>query len=78
MVIKIILGYIYLFLGFVCLSIYESWNIDGADNMSFIVILAWPTFAVIIVFVVLLALGHSVGKIIVKWLDKLMEDKENE
>lgn len=74
MVFKIILGTVYLFFGFVCLSVYESWNIDGADNMSFIVVLAWPLFSVVILFVVLLALGNSAGKRIAKWLDKLMEE----
>lgn len=73
-IIKVVLGIIYLFLGCVCLSVYESWNIDGADDMTFVVILAWPAFATLLLFVVLLALGHSVGKIIVKWLDKLMEE----
>lgn len=46
--------------------------------MAFIVVLAWPAFAMLLLFVVLLALGHSAGKMIVKWLDKLMEDKNDD
>lgn len=78
MIFKIILVIVYLFFGFTCLSVYESWNIDGADDMAFIVVLAWPLCSVIILFVLLLALGNSAGKRIVKWLDKIMGDKENE
>lgn len=78
MIFKIILVIVYLFFGFICLSVYESWNIDGADDMAFIVVLVWPLCSVIILFVLLLALGNSAGKRIVKWLDKIMGDKEND
>lgn len=73
MIIKVILGIGYLFLGFVCLSVYESWNFDSLDNMSFIVVLACPTMAIVILLVMLINLAYALGKIIVKWLDKLME-----
>ena len=74
MIIKVILGIGYLFLGFVCLSVYESWNFDSLDGMSFIVVLAWPAMAIVILLVMLINLAYALGKIIVKWLDKLMEE----
>lgn len=74
MIIKVILGIGYLFLRFVCLSVYESWNFDSLDDMSFIVVLAWPAMAIVILLVMLINLAYALGKIIVKWLDKLMEE----
>lgn len=71
---KVILVIIYLFLGMVCASIYDSLGIDDCNEPPMLLILLWPGALIMMLFVVLLALGHSVGKIIVKWLDKLMEE----
>ena len=68
MIFKIILVIVYLFFGFVCASIYDSWGFDDSAEPPMILIL----------FVVMLNFAYLLGKRIAKWLDKIMEDKENE
>lgn len=38
---KIILVIVYLFFGFVCASIYDSWGFDDSDDLPMILILLW-------------------------------------
>lgn len=78
MIFKIILVIVYLFFGFVCASIYDSWGFDNAVDPPMILILLWPGALIMILFVVMLNFTHLLGKRIAKWLDKIMEDKENE
>lgn len=75
---KIILVIVYLFFGFVCASIYDSWGFDDSDDLPMILILLWPGALIMILFVVMINFAYLLGKRIAKWLDKIMEDKENE
>jgi len=75
---KIILVIVYLFFGFVCESIYDSLGFDDSDESAMILILLWPGALIMILFVVMLNFAYLLGKRIAKWLDKIMEDKENE
>ena len=77
MIFKIILVIVYLFFGFVCGSIYDSWGFDDSDDLPMILILLWPGALIMILFVVMLNFAYLLGKRIAKWLDKIMEDKEN-
>ncbi len=81
-VVKIVLGIVYLFFGFVCASIYDSCRFNDSAEPPMLLILLWPGALIMILFVVMLnfayLLGKRIGKRICKWLDKLMEDKENE
>lgn len=76
MVFKIILVIVYIFFSFVCASIYDSF-IDSAEP-PMLLILLWPGALIMILFVVMLNFAYSLGQRIAKWLDKLMEDEENE
>ena len=78
MIFKIILVIVYLFFGFVCVSIYDSWGFDDSVDPPMILILLWPGALIMILFVVMLNFAYLLGKRIAKWLDKIMEDKENE
>lgn len=78
MIFKIILVIVYLFFGFVCVSIYDSWGFDDSAESPMILILLWPGALIMILFVVMINFAYLLGKRIAKWLDKIMEDKENE
>lgn len=78
MIFKIILVIVYLFFGFVCVSIYDSWGFDDSAGSPMILILLWPGALIMILFVVMINFAYLLGKRIAKWLDKIMEDKENE
>ena len=78
MIFKIILVIVYLFFGFVCAPIYDSWGFDDSAEPPMILILLWPGALIMILFVVMIHFAYLLGKRIAKWLDKIMEDKENE
>lgn len=78
MIFKIILVIVYLFFGFVFASIYDSLGFDDSVEPPMILILLWPGALIMTLFVVMLNFAYLLGKRIAKWLDKIMEDKENE